>query len=48
MKLTVISSALVVASLLSACMGSDANYTDDSRKYGHFGAGMHAGRVAGR
>ncbi|MDH3668080.1 MAG: hypothetical protein OEN23_14225 [Paracoccaceae bacterium] len=47
MKFAILSSALVLATLLSACAGEANRFSDDSRKAGHFGAGLHAGRVSG-
>lgn len=39
---------LALASLLAACGTTASNYAGDDRRFGHFGAGMHAGRAAGR
>ena len=40
--------ALALTTVLAACAGENGRYSDDSRKFGHFGAGLHAGRVSGR
>lgn len=46
MRISIVA-AIAIAVVLSACADNGNSYANDDRRFGHFGAGMHAGKTRG-